>query len=51
MTPGVIDVHVHVFEGMGPIPVNADLYCLNRGVTTALDTGSTGYAGIAGLTK
>ncbi|PYU31180.1 MAG: amidohydrolase/deacetylase family metallohydrolase [Acidobacteria bacterium] len=51
VTPGVIDVHVHVFEGMGPIPVNADLYCLNRGVTTALDTGSTGYAGIAGLTK
>src|SRR6266699_6285720 len=47
VTPGLVDAHVHVFEGMGPIPVNADLYCLDRGVTTAVDTGSTGYAGIA----
>ena len=51
VSPGIIDVHVHVFEGMGPIPVNADLYCLNRGVTTAVDTGSTGYAGIAAFIK
>jgi len=51
VSPGIIDVHVHVFEGMGPIPVNADLYCLNRGVTTVVDTGSTGYAGIAAFTK
>jgi dihydroorotase len=36
---------------MGPIPVNADLYCLERGVTTAVDTGSTGYAGIAAFKK
>src|SRR5712692_7261594 len=42
VTPGLVDAHVHVFEGMGPIPVNADLYCLDRGVTTAVDTGSTG---------
>src|SRR5260370_39068758 len=51
VTPGLIDAHVHVFEGMGPIPVNADLYCLQRGVTTAVDTGSTGYAGIAAFSK
>jgi len=51
VTPGLIDAHVHVFEGMGPIPVNADLYCLERGVTTAVDTGSTGYAGIAAFKK
>ena len=51
VTPGIIDVHVHVFEGMGPITVNADHYCLDRGVTTAVDTGSTGYAGIFGLKK
>ena len=49
VTPGLIDSHVHVFESMGPITVNADLYCLNRGVTTVVDTGSTGYAGIAAL--
>jgi dihydroorotase len=51
VTPGIIDTHVHVFEGMGPIPVNADLYCLERGVTTAVDTGSTGYAGIVAFKK
>src|SRR3981081_4836578 len=45
VTPGLVDAHVHVFEGMGPIPVNADLYCLERGVTTAVDTGSLGHTG------
>jgi dihydroorotase len=51
VTPGLIDSHVHVFDSMGSITVNADLYCLNRGVTTAVDTGSTGYAGIAAFKK
>ncbi len=49
VTPGLIDVHVHVFEGVGPTGVNADQYCLGRGVTTAIDAGSTGYADIAGF--
>jgi dihydroorotase len=49
VTPGLIDVHVHVFEGVGPTGLNADQYCLGRGVTTAVDAGSTGYADIAGL--
>jgi hypothetical protein len=43
VTPGLIDVHVHVFEGVGPTGVNADQYCLGRGVTTAVDAGSAGY--------
>jgi len=49
VTPGLIDVHVHVFEGIGPTGLNADQYCLGRGVTTAIDAGSTGYADIAGF--
>jgi dihydroorotase len=49
VTPGLIDVHVHVFEGVGPTGVNADQYCLGRGVTTAVDAGSAGYFSIAGL--
>ena len=49
VTPGLIDVHVHVFEGVGPTGLNADQYCLGRGVTTAVDAGSTGYADIAGF--
>src|SRR5438445_10530627 len=43
VTPGVIDVHVHVFEGIGPISVNADLYCLIRGVTTVLNIAPAVY--------
>ena len=49
VTPGLIDVHVHVFEGVGPTGLNADQYCLGRGVTTAVDAGSTGHFSIAGF--
>ena len=49
VTPGLIDIHVHIFEGVGPTGLNADQYCLGRGVTTAVDAGSTGYADIAGF--
>jgi dihydroorotase len=49
VTPGLVDVHVHVFEGVGPTGVNADQYCLGRGVTTAVDAGSAGYFSIAGF--
>jgi dihydroorotase len=34
---------------VGPTGVNADQYCLGRGVTTAVDAGSAGYFSIAGL--
>ncbi len=33
----------------GPTGVNADQYCLGRGVTTAVDAGSAGYFSIAGF--
>ena len=49
VTPGLIDPHVHVFEGVGPTGLNADQYCLGRGVTTAVDAGSAGYFSIAGF--
>jgi len=43
VTPGFIDVHAHVFEGVS-IGINADRYCLTRGVTTVVDAGSAGYS-------
>src|SRR5438270_7912991 len=43
VTPGFIDIHAHCYDGVG-IGVNADRYCLTRGVTTAVDAGSAGYA-------
>lgn len=42
VTPGLIDIHVHCFAGVGP-GMNADDYCVHRGVTTVVDAGSTGY--------
>jgi dihydroorotase len=40
--PGLIDLHGHWYEG-GLYGVHAGL-CLNHGVTTAVDAGSTGFA-------
>ena len=43
VTPGFIDMHTHCFDGVGN-GMNADRYCLGRGVTTVVDGGSAGYA-------
>jgi dihydroorotase len=51
VTPGLIDLHVHVYEGATEAGINADRYCIGRGVTTAVDAGSAGYPSIAGLRK
>jgi len=51
VTPGLIDLHVHVYEGATEAGINADRYCLGHGVTTAVDAGSAGYPSIAGLRK
>lgn len=50
VTPGFIDLHVHCHDGVADC-VNADNYCLSRGVTTAVDCGSSGYPAIANLHK
>ena len=42
VTPGFIDLHAHVFEGVSHYGINADKYCLSRGSTTVLDLGSAG---------
>ena len=49
VTPGLIDLHVHCFDGFRGI--NADHYCLSKGVTTVIDAGSSGYVGIDGFVK
>jgi dihydroorotase len=49
VTPGFIDLHVHCFDGFGG--VNADHYCLSRGVTTVVDCGSAGYSMIDGFIR
>jgi dihydroorotase len=51
VAPGLIDLHVHVFESVTEAGVNADRYCIAHGVTTAVDAGSAGFPSIAGLRK
>lgn len=42
VTPGLMDVHVHIYEHATPLGLNVDKYCLARGVTTVVDAGSAG---------
>ena len=42
VTPGLIDIHTHVFPYVGPYGIEPDPYCLHRGVTTAVDAGTSG---------
>ena len=42
VTPGLIDVHVHVYDGVAPLGIAADPNCVAKGVTTVLDAGSAG---------
>ena len=42
VTSGLIDIHTHVFPYVGPYGIEPDPYCVTRGVTTALDAGTSG---------
>lgn len=42
VTPGLVDVHVHVYDGVAPLGVPADPNCIAKGVTTVVDAGSAG---------
>ena len=43
VVPGVIDMHVHAADGIGP-SCNPDVIGVNRGVTTILDAGTCGVS-------
>jgi dihydroorotase len=51
VTPGLIDVHTHVYDGVAPLGIPADPTCIAKGVTTALDAGSSGAHTFPGLRK
>jgi dihydroorotase len=51
VTPGLIDVHVHVYDGVAPLGIPADPTCIAKGVTTVLDAGSSGAHTFPGLRK
>lgn len=51
VTPGLIDVHTHVYDGVMKIAVEPDIAGVKQGVTTVGDGGSAGEATFAGFAK
>ena len=49
VAPGLVDLHVHVWWGVAHLAIEADPACVYRGVTTAIDAGSSGSNPIAGF--
>jgi len=39
VTPGLIDLHTHVYWGGTSLGIDAEEFCRTSGVTTAVDTG------------
>jgi dihydroorotase len=42
VTPGLVDIHVHVYDGVAPLGIPADPNCIAKGATTVVDAGSAG---------
>ena len=51
VTPGLIDLHSHVYEHGTPLGVNSDRVGIEAGVTTIVDCGTTGAAMFPGFRK
>jgi dihydroorotase len=51
VTPGLIDLHTHVYWGGTSLGVDAEDFCRTSGVTTCIDTGSAGPGNFEGFRK
>ena len=51
VTPGLIDLHVHVYHGHAPICIPPDPICPAGGVTTLVDAGSAGAFNFDGFRR
>ena len=51
VAPGLIDLHTHVYWGGTSLGIDAEDFCRSSGVTTAVDTGSTGPGNFPGFRK
>jgi dihydroorotase len=51
VTPGLIDLHTHVYWGGTSLGIDAEAFCRSSGVTTTVDTGSAGPGNFAGFRK
>jgi dihydroorotase len=51
VSPGLIDLHTHVYWGGTSLGIDAEEFCRTSGVTTCVDTGSTGPGNFAGFRR
>ena len=51
VSPGLIDLHTHVYWGGTSLGIDAEAFCRTSGVTTAVDTGSAGPGNFLGFRK
>jgi dihydroorotase len=51
VSPGLIDLHTHVYWGGTSLGIDAEEFCRTSGVTTAVDTGSAGPGNWPGFRK
>ena len=51
VSPGLIDLHTHVYWGGTSLGIDAEDFCRTSGVTTAIDTGSAGPGNFMGFRK
>jgi dihydroorotase len=51
VTPGLVDIHTHGFAGISHWGVDLDSYCIARGVTTAIDAGTSGSDSFEGFRR
>jgi dihydroorotase len=51
VSPGLIDLHTHVYWGGTSLGIDAEEFCRTSGVTTAVDTGSAGPGNFAGFRR
>jgi dihydroorotase len=49
VTPGLIDLHTHVYWGGTSLGIDAEAFARRSGVTTCVDTGSAGPGNFAGF--
>ena len=49
VTPGLIDIHVHVYPGVSNVAIEPDLVGVVRGVTALIDGGSVGATTFGGF--
>jgi dihydroorotase len=51
VSPGLIDLHTHVYWGGSSLGIDAEEFCRTSGVTTAVDTGSAGPGNFMGFRR